>query len=51
MGRKKLNRTKQELNEINRKYRMRSYWKHVDKERDKAKKRYWKNKRTLQYNK
>ena len=51
MGRKKLNRTKEELNELNRKYRMRSYWKNVDKERFKAKQRYLKNKRHIQNSK
>lgn len=50
MGRKKLNRTKEELDELNRKYRMRSYWKHVDEERRKARERYHKNKRNLQNN-
>ena len=33
MGRKKLNRTEEEWNELNRKYRMRSYWKHAVRER------------------
>jgi hypothetical protein len=42
MGRKKLNRTEEEWNELNRKYRMRSYWKHADQERRKARERYHK---------
>ena len=40
MGRKKLNRTKQELNELNNKRRMRYYYKHRDDEIRKAKERY-----------
>jgi len=51
MGRKKLNKTKEERNELNRKYRMRSYWKHADEERRKARKRYHENKRNIQDNK
>jgi uncharacterized membrane protein (DUF106 family) len=42
MGRKKLNRTKEEWNELNRTYRMRSYWKHVARERRNARERYHK---------
>ena len=51
MGRKKLNRTEEEWNELNRKYRMRSYWKHVTTERRKAREHYHKNKRHIQDNK
>ena len=52
MGRKKLNRTKEELNELNRKRRMRYYWKHKRKERKSALERYYqrKNLRDLQNN-
>ena len=41
MGRKKINRTKEELNERNRKYRMQFYWKHVKEERKKSLERYY----------
>ena len=40
MGRNKLNRTTKELNELNNKRRMRSYWKHRDEECWKARERY-----------
>ena len=46
MGRKKLNRTKKELNELNNIRRMRYYYKHRDEEQQKAKERY--KKKTLQ---
>jgi ribosomal protein L37E len=41
MGRKKLNRTKEELSEMNRTRRMRSYWKNKKKEQQSALRRYY----------
>jgi hypothetical protein len=48
MGRKKLNRTKEELDELNRTRRMRYYWKHRTKERQSALNRYYKRKKNYQ---
>lgn len=47
MGRKKLYRTVDELNELNRIRRMRHYWKHIKSEQKKARERYHENKRNL----
>ena len=47
MGRKKF-RTEEEKHELNKKWRMRYYWKHIDEERKKARERYHKNKRNIQ---
>lgn len=47
MGRKKLNRTKEELSEMNRIRRMRSYWKNQRKEQQKALERYYERKISL----
>jgi len=47
MGRKKINRTKEELDERNRKHRISSYWKHVVKERASALRRYYEKKKLM----
>ena len=48
MGRKQIYKTKKELNERNRKYRMSSYWRHVEEERRKSLERYYKKKASFQ---
>ena len=45
MGRKKLHRTKEELNEMNRNRRNRHYYNHQEEEKEKSLKRYHDNKK------
>jgi len=45
MGRKKLNRTKEELNEMNKKRRSRHYYNHQEEEQKKSLQRYYDNKK------
>lgn len=50
MGRHKLYRTKEFLNERNKKQRMECYWRNADIEREKARERYHKKKQDIQNN-
>jgi hypothetical protein len=47
MGRKKLNRSKDFLKKRNRKLRMESYWRNVEKERANSLNRYYDNKEKI----
>lgn len=48
MGRKSHNLTDEQKYERQLKWRMQSYWRHVDVQRQKAKERYHKNKKNVQ---